>query len=51
MPARLKPYARNLKTYDPDHVAKAFVSIGQFSRTVPVRVRAARELVEGCDGW
>ena len=45
--ARLKPYARNAKTHDPDQVAKIAASMAEFGWTVPVLVAADGELIAG----
>ena len=44
---RLKPYARNAKTHDPDQVAKIAASMAEFGWTVPVLVAADGELIAG----
>jgi DNA modification methylase len=45
--ARLKPYARNAKTHDPDQVAKIAASMAEFGWTVPCLVAADGELIAG----
>ena len=45
--ARLKPYARNAKTHNPDQVVKIAASMAEFGWTVPVLVAADGELIAG----
>ena len=47
--AQLKPYARNAKTHDANHVAKIAASMADFGWTVPVLVAADGELIAGHD--
>ena len=45
--ARLKPYARNVKTHDADQVARIAASMAEFGWTVPVLGAADGELIAG----
>ena len=44
---RLRPYARNAKTHDPDQVAKIAASMAEFGWTVPVLVSSDGEVIAG----